>query len=555
MADRSGIRSVTSTLSFKLFVVLFVSVLLLFSVNAALASRFQRQNLETLVKTEAYRTSDLIRQSLFSSMLANERERTYDMIVKMANEPGVERIRIFNKRGEIKFSSDDREIGRSVDLQAEACYVCHASSDPLTAVPSPERARVFRLTRSDHRVLGMINPIGNEESCWNAACHAHGDDQSVLGVLDVQMSMQTADEALAAGRRHTVEVAVIIILLSSLLMAAIVYRALHVPTQKLRHGTEALTAGNLDVEIDLKRSDELGALAVSFNKMARSLKAADQELREWSQTLEDRVQEKTEALDEVNKQMIQVERTASLGRMAATVAHELNNPLSGIVTYAKLVAKKVEDRMPEGRDREKILEHLDLVRSESLRCGNIVRDLLTYARGGQAQFEPARFNDIVERALKLVAHHIQLGQVRSALQLESRRDALICDPEQLLQALVALLVNAVEAMPEGGNLTVRTWDGEADGEERLFVSVRDTGVGIPREVQPHIFDPFFSTKSDAKGVGLGLAVVYGIVQRHEGSISVDSKRGEGTTFVVTLPRHLVPGVHEALAAQEGTVGS
>jgi len=535
MTGPAKLRSITSTLSFRLFLILSTSILLLFAAYVAVSWRFQSLTLRQEITAEAYRSSDFIRQSLYTSMLGNERERTYAMIRLIGSEPGVEAIRIYNKQGEIKFSNDEREIGTTVDLQAEACYACHATAEPLRALPTSERARIYRKDGT-YRVLGTINPIRNEESCWNAACHAHSPDQSILGVLDVQMSMAQVDAIVAERQRQALGVAVAILALSMLLTAVIVYRAVHLPARQLRRGTEELTHGNLDVTIDLERSDELGDLAKSFNRMARSLKEADAELRSWSQTLEDRVRRKTEELEQMNQQMIRVERTASLGRMAATVAHELNNPLSGILTYAKLSAKRVGRTMPDGEDKTKVQENLELIRSESVRCGNIVRDLLTFARGRSAEFAPAHLHEVVEQTLKLVKHHVQLRQVVTEVDLTLADDVVVCDREQLVQALLALLINAVEAMHDGGRLLVRTE--EARGERAGFVllSVRDTGVGIPEEVREHMFDPFFSTKNEAKGVGLGLAVVYGIVQRHEGTITVDSEPGEGSTFTLVLPR-------------------
>ncbi len=267
--------------------------------------------------------------------------------------------------------------------------------------------------------------------------------------------------------------------------------------------------------------------------MARSLRDADVELREWSRTLEDRVQQKTRELEGLNVQLVQVEKTASLGRMAATVAHELNNPLSGILTLAKLSARRVEALVPAGADLARVLDALELIRSEALRCGNIVRNLLTYARQGSAEMRSASLHEVVDRALHLVAHHIELRGIDAVRELTLADDRVVCDPEQIQQALMALLINAVEATGEGGRLVVRT---EADGADRVRLSVADTGVGIAPDALPHIFDPFFSTKDETKGVGLGLAVVQGIVQRHEGRIDVDSRPGRGTTFTITLPR-------------------
>ncbi len=534
MAVPSTLVAFTRTLSFRLFVILSLAILTLFTLHAAFVQHLQTLALENQAKATASGTGDLIRQSLYTSMLRNERDRIHEMITAFGREPGVERIRLYNKQGVITYSSAEQEIGSTVDLRAEACYVCHAAGRPLTAVPATERARVYRKPDS-HRVLGLITPIPNDASCTTAACHAHPKSVSVLGVLDVQMSLTALDRAAADARRRGLLLAAAVVLLSMGLVAVILRRAVYRPIRQIRRGTDHLAEGDLSVTIDLPRTDELGLLAESFNRMARSLQDADAELRDWSKTLEDRVQQKTHELEQMNRQLVQVERSASLGRMAATVAHELNNPLAGILAYAKLTSRRINRLLPENADRKKVLDALELIQSESLRCGNIVRNLLVYARQGSAEFKPARLHELVGRALQVVAHQIELRHVTVTERLELEDDALQCDPEQIEQALLALLVNAVEAMGEGGHLTVRTWRDEAEAGA-VRVSVGDTGVGMTPEVRSRIFDPFFSTKHETKGVGLGLAVVYGIVQRHDARIEVESEPGRGTTFIITLPR-------------------
>ena len=234
--------------------------------------------------------------------------------------------------------------------------------------------------------------------------------------------------------------------------------------------------------------------------------------------------------------MIQVEKSASLGKMAATVAHEINNPLSGILTTAKLLERKVNRLLPEGDERARVLESLDLIRSESTRCGNIVRDLLTYARESRTEFQECHLNQIVRRAVRLVEHHTEVVGIDTQIGLFLKDDRLVCDAEQITQILIALMINGVEAMPTGGHLRLKTWDDPTVGSHRVYLSVGDSGVGIPADLEDRIFDPFFSTKQEAKGVGLGLAVVYGIVQRHGGRISVESDPGVGTIFTVELLR-------------------
>lgn len=535
MADRGKNPKITSTLSFRLFFVLLLSTLAVFLGFSTLVTRLQSKAMEDQLQACANRAGDIIRQSLFTSMLRNERELTRSIITLVGTEPDVEGVRVYNKTGQIMFSNDTAEVGTEVDMEAEACYACHATAQPLSAVPTGERTRLYE--RDDgHRVMGVIIPIRNEESCWSAGCHAHSPDQSVLGVLDVQMSLASADRVLSRMGRKASFFALGGTLLMALLIALIVYRSIHLPAGKLRSGTRALADGNLDYRIEMDRHDELGALARSFNRMAENLRSADAELRSWSRTLEERVQEKSRELEKVNRHMIQVEKTASLGKMAATVAHELNNPLSGILTTAKLLDRKMNRLLPEGDEKERTKESLDLIRSESTRCGNIVRDLLTYARESRTEFQEHDLNDVVKRAVRLVEHHTEVEDIDTQVDLFLKNDRLVCDGEQITQLLIALMLNAVEAMPNGGRLRVKTWDDPTQGSGKVYLSVSDDGVGIPLEIQDRIFDPFFSTKNEAKGVGLGLAVVYGIVQRHGGAISVDSEPGEGTTFTVQLAR-------------------
>ena len=552
MADRSRLASIGASLSFRLFVILLLTILGVFLIYNTLTSRHENRMTEELVKSEAYRAADFIRQSLQSCMMDNDRGCIRQNVSLLGNEPGVDGIRIYNKQGEIVFSSLEGEVHSRVDERADPCIACHAADEPLSDVPTEELAR-FSLQRDEHghRLLRLANPIRNIAGCAEAECHAHRADQSVLGVLEVQLSMADVDGAIREASQRSRVIAFAIILLAALLTAGIVYWGIYQPTEKLRAGTEALAGGDLEVEIDLDRADELGQLASSFNLMARNLRSAHEELRDWSDTLEQRVHEKTAELEEINRQMIRVEKSASVGKMAATVAHELNNPLSGIVTYAKVLERKVERQIPEGPEKTAILEQLEMIRSESMRCGQIVRDLLTYARGGRHELEPARLHDLVERALKLTSHHMELGRVKVETELGLADDVVVCDGDQIVQALLALFINAVEAMPDGGRLTVST-AAAPDDIGRVHLTVSDTGVGMSREVQDRIFDPFFSTKHEAKGVGLGLAVVYGIVRRHGGRIDVDSTPGSGSAFTIEIPRQPAGGDGvEAARADKG----
>jgi len=304
-----------------------------------------------------------------------------------------------------------------------------------------------------------------------------------------------------------------------------VHRVVHKPVQQLTRGTREIAAGNLDVRLEASGGVELASLAEDFNVMASRLAESRNENEQWAATLERRVDDKTAELQEMNRRMLQVERMASLGQLAATVAHEINNPLSGVLTYAKLLQRRAE------RAGQEVPEELKFIADETARCGEIVKNLLGFARRGTGDFTRHDVGRLVDGALQVVAH--QFTQNRIAVRRELEELDLLCDPAQIKQALVAMFVNSVEAMPDGGELTVRAKAGP--GGDGVLLEVEDTGAGIDPGDIKHIFEPFFTTKFDGKGVGLGLSVVYGIVARHGGQIDVQSERGRGTTFRVHLP--------------------
>jgi two-component system NtrC family sensor kinase len=537
--------SLFHSLKFKVLIgtaFLFFSVFALYSylVERSFASQVMDQVLES-----ASRVSDVIKKSTRYSMLLNRRPDVYQIIATIGREPGVEGIRIYNKRGMIMVSTNAAEEMTVVDMKAEACFACHDSEKPLQSLPTANRVRTYEAP-GGRRIIGLINPIRNEPACSNAACHAHPADRTVLGVLDVRMSLEKIDAEIAQSRHRFMIYSLLMAIFVGGASALFLLRTIHRPVRQLMEGTRQVATGNLDYEIRVPSKDEIGQLASSFNEMTRFLQQAREQNESWSRTLEKRIQEKTEELNQIHEQIVQIEKMASLGQLSATVAHELNNPLEGILTYAKLTAKrlrKVTDPVAQTSQ-----EDLDLIIREVQRCGNIVKNLLLFSKKQVGEFGVAPVAGIVEQAVRLVQHHFAISGVSFQQEIRVPDASILCDGNQIQQALLALFVNAVEAMNGGGTLRLAV---DRDASGNTIISIADTGTGIAAEELPHIFEPFYTTKKEGNGVGLGLSVVYGIVERHGGTVSVQSEPGKGTVFTMTFPpvAQSQPRVEPAEAAQ------
>ena len=305
------------------------------------------------------------------------------------------------------------------------------------------------------------------------------------------------------------------------------------PLRDMVLATKRIAQGDLSHEVRVQARDEIGHLALSFNQMIRNLKNAHEELRKWGMTLEKRVAERTEALQKTQYQLIQSEKLASLGKLAAVVAHEINNPLAGILTYIKLLLKiTVKEPFPLARIKE-MKDYLTLMNTEMDRVTRIVKDLLTFARQTKPKIENTNVNTILEKSLSLLENKIKLQNLKLTTSLDATLPLVPCDISQIQQTLMNIILNGTEAMPEGGELTIKSRHLPQDGF--IEIEISDTGAGIPEDHLSKIFDPFFTTKDAGKGVGLGLSIAYGIINEHKGSIEVKSKVGKGTTFIIKLP--------------------
>ena len=267
----------------------------------------------------------------------------------------------------------------------------------------------------------------------------------------------------------------------------------------------------------------LGVLTALLIDRVEKEEKAHAELNIAHQELSTYVQQ----LKESQEQLIQVEKLTSLGQLAASIAHEINNPLAGVLVYTHLLSKKVTG---DAFKKEEALGYLSKMESEVGRCSRIIRNLLDFARQTEPMLRLLDINQVIEQVLAMVGHQAQLQNVEVVKEFSPSLPKVMADFDQLQQIFTNLTLNAIQAMPDGGRLTIRSL--AVDDEVRI--DVQDTGYGISKENIGKLFTPFFTTKTKGKGVGLGLAVAHGIIERHKGRIKVESEVGKGTTFSVYL---------------------
>jgi two-component system NtrC family sensor kinase len=530
---RSLVSRLSHSLSAKLISLLLLVMVAVFGLLGYVTIRLHRKHLEAATLTSAERVSDVIHRSASYYMMRNDREGLYHAIATMADEPGMVRVRIFDQEGRISYSSTPSEISGIVDKNAEACYGCHAQSQPLVRLTRPDRFRIYRDAKGQ-RILGIITPIENQPSCSNAECHAHPASQRILGVLDTNLSLVQTDAQLAQSSWLMFAVTASALLIIACFSWLFILRIVDVPIKRLRAGTQELADGHLGFQIDVASRDELGELAQSFNKMSLLLRSANEEIVSWAKTLEDRVEQKTKELKRAHEHVLQVEKMATIGKMAAVMAHEINNPLAGILTYAKLIRKWIDrDQLTTAPKKLEASQCLELIASESTRCGDLVKNLLVFSRTAPLNKQTTDIGEVIDRTVRLIAHQLDMANVQLQLDVPRELPRIQCDPAQIEQVLLALIMNAIDAMPRGGNLWIST---KLDSEGYDYcITVRDDGTGIAPEILKQIFEPFLTTKETGKGVGLGLAVSSSIIERHGGRIDVQSELGKGTTFTIVLP--------------------
>lgn len=482
--------------------------------------------------------SSIVEGSLYYSMLENDKamlQRTLDIISTMS---GIDEVNMYDDRDSLAFTSLPANTDIGIDPD---CRNCHSDFDSMF----PEKEKVYRIIGDtvdcsvmqagmSSRQLLIRKPILNEKSCYTAACHYHSESDEVLGSLIIKLPLDELDSMVEeSSSDFFILLTGITILMVSFLIIFTKNRIKN-PLNAIIRASEAVSKGDNKIRIEIKPDllNDMSKVSLAFNNMLDNIDSATRELQNWSHQLEYKVQKKSEELSDAQNELIHVERIASLGKLSSSVAHEINNPLSGILVYTKLVHKLLSNDDCYHPKKKSMLKHLKFIETETKRCGEIVKGLLDFSKKDREGFEVKKFHEILDETCKLIIHSAKIANIKMVKDFRAETDEVLCSPNQIKQACFAIMVNASEAIKEDGEIIVRTSNPD---EDIIRMDIMDNGTGISPQDIPHIFEPFYTTKRDDSGLGLGLSIVHGIMQNHKGKVAVDSELGKGTTISLIFP--------------------
>ncbi len=518
-------QSLISKYIFRTGVVLLVTISLFAFFNVSTLKEIFLQDAKGDIET----VSEIILHTTHFQMLEDNRTRVYQMMEEVCLHDKIDRIRLISTVGHVHFSTCEEEIGKAMEEVNTPCPECNSDVFLVEKHPLENGRRIFYNDQGEE-ILSVTTEILNKPSCSAAACHEHPADVKVLGYLEVQGSLAKIGVQASTYRNSIAAFGVTILVLVIICLSWMTQSMVVNPVHDLLLHARKVSNMELDSQLLLKSDDELGELAEAFNDMTVKLNKARNEYRELTETLEAKVLERTEEIAKVNDQLVRSEKLASLGELVAGIAHEINNPLTGILMFANMFA---DDKRLDENQRE----DAQTIVHETKRCADIVKRLLDFSRTSIPDKRLKSLSQIMESTLALVSHHATVNDVEIVCHYGVNLPDIDVDPTQMEQVFINLLVNACHAMPTGGRLTITI---HADSKrDRLITTIEDTGHGISEENLGRIFDPFFTTKNQeldgVAGTGLGLSVSYGIIENHGGQISVQSVIGHGTVFTIELP--------------------
>jgi len=519
------------------YIIIILSVFLFVSFGIIFRS-VNEEYMKSIIRQRGTNAALLVRSALYQSMLENNKSAMQSMLDVINRMSGIDDVNLYDIKENLVYSSfKPKTTGHS----NPNCKECHTSinsilpaKDNYYKVIGINSECMMNKNDNSHRHLLINSPINNEKSCYTSSCHAHQQSEKVLGSLVIKIPLEELDKTLQKSTRDFYLLATLMttILLGFLIMFT--RKEIKSPLNALIRASEAVSKGDREMRLEIKPNQlgDMRMVSAAFNDMLDNLQATNNELYNWSQQLEYKVQKKSEELGQAQNELINVERIASLGKLSLSVAHEINNPLSGILIYTKLVHKQLLNEDMKSEKKESVLKHLKMIENETKRCGDIVKSLLDFSRKDQNLFEDKHIHEVLHETSDLLTHSMKIAKIIFLTDFSANSDLVYCNSNQIKQACIAILVNALEAVTENGEILFKTYN---PNEEQITIEITDNGSGIAEEDIPHIFEPFFSTKHNTRGTGLGLSIVHGIVQSHNGKTSVISEVGKGSKMSITLP--------------------
>ncbi len=521
-------------------VVTSITVLsLIFFVSFGIIFRsVNRGHLNKVFQESGDNISAIVEGALYHSMLTNDKGALKSTIDVINGLPGIEDVNMYDSLNNLVYSSySDDQAGRS----NPNCKDCHL--DIKSIFPRTEKSiRVINIDHEcemtsrdyDYSLLMINSPILNQPSCYTAACHAHKETDKVLGSFVIRIPLEDLDTALRESSRDFLLLAAFSTLLLIVFLIFFTRNQINKPLNEIIRASDAVSKGDRSTRLNLDSSPlkDVQLVSSTFNKMLDNLQSATDELQVWSQQLEDKVRQKSDELTEMHNELIHVERIASLGKLSSSVAHEINNPLSGVLTYTKLVHKQLGNLKIDDGEKLPMLKYLKVIEEETKRCGDIVKGLLDFSRKDQLEFSESSLHKILQESYLLMEHQMKVSNIDFQKDFSAGGDIIYCSENQIKQACIAILLNASEAVHDNGEIVIKT---VMPDEDHILLQITDNGSGIAPGDLPNVFEPFFSAKEKVSGIGLGLAIVHGIVQSHNGKVDIQSELGMGTTVSIILP--------------------
>lgn len=471
--------------------------------------------------------SELIRKGTRYGMLTFQRESIQQIINNIGETKNIKRIRVFDGKGKTIYASSPDDIGPVIDRSSTACIGCHTGSGETALTLKGKSQRTIYTGSDGKRVLAFVEPVYNEPSCYNAACHAHSPGQRVLGIIETDFSLASVDKNINKLIITTTVYAFFFLSLSSLVLFIILRKFVLTPVEALSGAMEKVASGDLNQMVKITSEDEMSILSNTFNVMTDELRTARERMKDWTKILEAEVAKKTEALRRSQDKLIQAEKMASLGRLTADVAHEIRNPLTAIGGFARRLFKITAGK------KEK--EYSGIVVTEVDRLEKILRDVLVFSREAKNNLERHDIGDIVKEVLNLYGALCREQSINVVINIERGLPPVLLDREQGTQAVANIITNAIDSMPDGGTLSITAGRESLHDAAYVYLKISDTGRGIPANKLPFIFEPFFSTKEIGYGTGLGLSITRKIMEEHGGFIKVESDIETGSTFSLYFP--------------------